>query len=175
MPYITRDKLINLSTTHHGKTQTLKERFLNKIDNQKENGCIEWKGYTSITGGHGVLSIRIDGKAYMYKAHRLSYQFFKGEIPKNKLVLHNCNNVKCINPEHLRIGTQKENVLDRIKDGTDNKGERHGMSKLTTSCILKIRELKKLNLNASEIGAHFNVSEWTIYDVLSKRRWSHVK
>jgi hypothetical protein len=171
MAYIKREKLINLITTHHGKTQSLKERFLNMIDSEKENGCINWNGYTSITGGHGVLSIRINGKPFMYKAHRLSYQLFKGEIPKDKFVLHNCNNVKCVNINHLRIGTQKENVLDRIKDGTDNKGERHGLSKLTEEQVKKIKKMEGHHL---EIAKLFNVSQKAIYDIIHGRTWGHI-
>jgi HNH endonuclease len=174
MAYIKREKLINHSSFYHGITKTLKERFLEKLSKKDKNGCINWKGNFASTGGHAIIGFIINGKSYTYKAHRLSYQFFKGEIPRKKFVLHSCNNVKCVNPEHLRVGTQKENVRDRIKDETDNKGERHGMSKLTEAKVKKIRKMKKLKMNAATIGAHFNVSEWTIYDVLNKRRWSHV-
>jgi hypothetical protein len=171
MAYIKREELINLVTFHHGKTKSLKQRFLEKVGKKRKNDCIHWNGYKSITSGHGVISIRLNGKSYMYKAHRLAYQFYINEIPKGKLVLHNCNNVKCVNPYHLRIGTQKENVLDRIKDGTDNKGERHGMSKLT---IKQVKKIKKMKINDLEIAKIFNVSRKAIYDIKHQRTWSHI-
>lgn len=171
MAYFEREKLINHITIHNGKTYSLKERFLKSVGKIRKNGCMNWKGPIAQTGGHGTIGIRLNGKCYTYKAHRLSYQLFKGEIPRDKFVLHSCNNAKCVNPDHLRIGTQKENVLDRIKDGTDNKGERHGMAKLTKNKVKKIRKMKGHHLKIATI---FNVSQKAIYDVIHKRTWKHV-
>ena len=76
-----------------------------------ENGCIEWNG-----GRYGNVSVN----GIKYKAHRMSYIINHGLIPEGHLVCHLCGNPKCINPDHLFIGTHKENTQDMVSKGRDN-------------------------------------------------------
>ena len=79
----------------------------NKIE---KNGCWEWKKKKTL---HGYGETSIQGKSRL--VHRLSYEIFKGKIPEGKNVCHSCDNKICFNPDHLWIGTQKENIEDCIK------------------------------------------------------------
>ena len=171
MAYITRDKLINLVNIHHGKSQTLKQRFLRNIGKVRKTGCIHWLGARSACGDYGILRITIDDKSTCYKAHRLAYQLFKDEIPPNMLVLHSCGNSRCINHNHLYLGTQKENSQDTARHCRDNKGERHGMSVLTAEKVKLIKALKWDDLSISKM---FKVSRKAIYDIKHNRTWSHI-
>jgi len=72
-----------------------------------ENGCWEWHGSIHAQG-HGQF--HPSGKERMYHAHRYSYELFKDEIPKGKLLDHLCRNRKCVNPDHLEVVTHEENL-----------------------------------------------------------------
>lgn len=76
------------------------------------NECMNFTGHLN---NNGYGSIRYDG--ILMVAHRLSYLLAYGDIPKRKNVLHKCDNPKCINPKHLFIGTQKDNMHDMLKKG----------------------------------------------------------
>jgi len=83
----------------------------------ENNNCWEWMGRKA--RGYGVLWAQ-----KMIKAHRFSYLFYKGQIPKNKIVCHSCDNPSCVNPNHLWLGTHKENAEDRDKKGRQRKPKR---------------------------------------------------
>ena len=70
-------------------------------------------------------------------AHRVSYLIHKGDIPEEMVILHSCDNPACVNPDHLSIGTQKENMQDMIKKGRQNFGH---FRKLTPDQMKSIRQ-----------------------------------
>ena len=84
------------------------DKFLKKV--LKTETCWIWKGALN-NHGYGQFSINYKN----ITSHRASWIFHKGEIPKGKLICHHCDNRKCVNPEHLYIGTHKTNALDRVK------------------------------------------------------------
>lgn len=88
----------------------LKKRLLARITKQ-DNGCWIWQG--ACRSGYGA--IRVGAK--VCQTHRLSYTLFKGNIPDGLLVCHTCDTKKCINPEHLFVGTHKDNMADCVNKG----------------------------------------------------------
>ena len=87
---------------------TPQERFWKKV--VKTEGCWEWIGAVTSTG-YGVFQKGRRGEM-LHKAHRFSYEFHFGAIPENRLVLHTCDNKRCVCPSHLEIGDHSKNIKD---------------------------------------------------------------
>jgi len=86
-----------------GIPEKIYKKFLKNVE--KLNDCWEWKG--ALSKGYGIFFY-----TKMIKAHRFSYIYNKGKIEFGKLICHKCNNKKCVNPDHLYMGTHKDNMLD---------------------------------------------------------------
>lgn len=94
---------------------TIKERLLYYSVPEPNTGCWLWTAAT-FSGKYGSYgAIRVKNK--LSKAHRVSYQTFVGPIPSGLSVCHRCDTPECINPDHLFVGTKKDNSLDMMKKG----------------------------------------------------------
>lgn len=129
-----------------------------------------WVWHKSIEqSGYG--RIKINGRTI--KAHRLSWNIHFGEIPPGLFVCHKCDNPPCVNPEHLFLGTAKDNTQDMIEKGRKAiiNGEQVGTSKLTTTEVLNIFIDKRAY---QEISEDYKVSRGLIGNIKRKEIWSHV-
>lgn len=106
-------------------------------------------------------------------AHRLSYRMHKGEIPPGMVVCHRCDNPPCCNPNHLFLGTHRDNVLDKIAKGRDNSpnGSRHWNSKLTEAQAFAIYNDPRTQ---REIVADYGISRGTVSQIKNGQGWRHV-
>lgn len=148
----------------------IKERVLSRVN--KTKNCWLWMGCVN-NFGYGLL--RFEKKCY--RVHRLSYLIYKGEIPQGMLVCHTCDNPPCVNPEHLFLGTHKDNARDRSFKGRNNfpLGERHGLSKLTKEKILEIRKLYGHgDINQKELAKMFSVDQTNISYIVNRKTWKHI-
>lgn len=148
--------------------------------------CWEWLGSVS-SDGYGKC--KRGGKTY--RAHRLSYEIFRGEIPKGHFICHHCDNPLCVNPEHLWAGTHKDNEDDKDKKGRRSpspstshphllpKGEKHHGAKLTAEQVEEAYKykLKNLMVKADDIITAFNLqcTASTLLQALSGKTWRHLK
>lgn len=135
---------------------------LKRISQVDENDCWIWLGPVS---GHakkpyGQLWIgsRQTNDARKVQAHRYSFEIFRGPIPAGILVCHRCDNHRCINPEHLFLGTSKDNTQDAIQKGRlvappHEIGEKGSHAKLTDAQVLAIRTDRRISrIVAAEYG-----------------------
>lgn len=106
------------------KSKKDKKRFFDKVDKTSQLPCWIWTA-GKYRGGYGAFSF---GRNNTHATHRISFRYYKGEIPKGKVVRHTCNNTSCVNPDHLILGTQKENGTDRKKSGV-TAGKNHYKAK----------------------------------------------
>jgi len=93
--------------------KSFSDRFWDKVDKQS-NGCWEWLGGTN--KGYGAVS----HEGSMKLAHRVAWRLLNGGIPSGVLVLHKCDNRRCVNPEHLYLGSYSDNNLDRAVRNPSN-------------------------------------------------------
>lgn len=128
---------------------------------EDRDSCWIWKGYIG-NDGYGVSK-------YNRKAHRISYEIFKGEIPEKIFVCHTCDIKSCVAPHHLFLGTTQDNIIDMYKKGKGN-------FRLCHDSIMRIRELYgKGDISQREIAEMFGVSRRTISHVTTGRSWSYIK
>ena len=139
-----------------------------KIEND-ETGCWTWQG-TIKKDGYGVLMV----SGIWTRAHRHSFELFKEYIKRSLIILHSCNNTKCVNPDHLRQGTKKENGEDMIASGRQVNGERCALSKLTSEDVLKIRALSEKGFKDKEIAKEFNTASSNVNLIVNRKTWKHI-
>lgn len=143
-----------------------KERIEAKVERLTECGCWIWMGGCQMRGYGELLS-----NNKKYSAHRASYLLYKGEIPKGMYVCHKCDTVSCVNPDHLFLGTQKDNLQDMARKGRSTKGEKNGQAKLTTN---QIKEIISSQDTHQSIADKFGVSRSHVGLIKNKERWAHV-
>ena len=145
---------------------TLKERFDSKV--QRTEGCWLW---IAALHGKGYGHMRVAGK--VEKAHRVSYEIFNGPIPYGMMVLHTCDNPRCVNPDHLFLGTNKDNMADMAAKGRGNapRGEEQHLARLTEAAVQSIRASRKPGI---ALARDFGISPQTVCDVRKRKTWKHI-
>jgi len=125
-----------------------------------------WTGHKD-KDGYGRMCHR--GKDL--RSHRVAYELYNGAIPKDKLIMHSCDIPGCCNPEHLSVGTNKENSDDKVTKGRNKTiyGEDRWNSKLTCDIIDEILADDSPN---SQIGKKFNVKSEQIRRIKNGERWN---
>ena len=150
------------------------ERFWASVDKSAPNGCWHWVGCILGTG-YGQFTVRSDGNKRRYGAHRFSYQLNVGDIPGGLFVCHRCDNPRCVNPEHLFLGTTQDNTADRHRKGRDPRGEASNRSKLTNDKVRQIRALYvPRKFPTRRLAKLFGISQTNVRDIIARKIWSHV-
>ena len=142
------------------------EYFAERTVTVAESGCMIWMLGT-VKGGYGKVSKR--GKSSV--AHRESWIAKNGPIPEGMILCHKCDVPSCVNPDHLFLGTHKENSRDMVRKGRSAKGSKIAKSVLTEDLV---RQIRSENGTYAEIGRKFGVYQGTIRHVMLRETWRHV-
>lgn len=132
--------------------------------------------YTGSTNQAGYGQFRVNG--YLYRTHRLSWEIHNGPIPAQMKVLHHCDNPKCMNPTHLFLGSQQDNVNDCKFKGRfkSNAGSCNPKAFLNECEVIQIKELLRAGkFSQGEIAHKFKISRSTINNIATGKTWCHVK
>lgn len=145
------------------------QRF--ELQMQRSGGCWEWVGPKN---GRGYGQFYFEGR--LTRAHRTSYRMHIGPIPDGMVVCHRCDNPSCVNPAHLFIGSQKDNVVDCVKKGrrADKRGENNGHATITTEQALTIKQLWASGLSCLQIAKVMGVSRNLANSICHGRSWKHI-
>lgn len=164
-----RAGLLPIGTRARG---TLEDRFWRFVE--KTDGCWNWTGRSLNKKGYGQIGMGGKGAKHI-TAHRLSYIIHNGNIPEGMIILHSCDNPNCVNPSHLRSGTQSENILEAIAKGRKtppklpyHSGETHPSAKITE---LQAREIKFSGRPLKDLSKEFGLSYTTVRRIRAGIIW----
>ena len=146
------------------------KRFWDKVNKDAPNGCWEWTGYIR---KDGYAKIDVGGKCI--PAHRYSWVLANGEIPfhdsyHGMCVLHKCDNRKCVNPDHLTLGTQRDNNNDRDKKGRQASTKSWSSGHLITyngETLPLYKWAKKVGISRQTLRYRIHISGWSVEDALT--------
>lgn len=140
-----------------------RDRFLSKVK-KMPSGCWEWQGSTATNNGYGRFWV---GNRHVM-AHRFSWRLSGNKIPQGQFLCHSCDNPKCVNPDHMFVGTHAENMQDAVAKN------RHS-GKLSTEDVQEIRGLLNSTFTQEQIGKMYEVSRAAIGHIKRGSTWGWLK
>jgi hypothetical protein len=142
----------------------------------RTEGCIEWP-FTRVPGPRPYGQVQYQQRLWL--THRLSFTLHSGPIPEGMQVCHRCDNPPCVNPNHLFLGTRRDNMQDSVSKGRNfvPRGNSNKKSKLTEDDIRYIRENHvpmTRNKGPKPLAMKFGVSVGTIVCIVRRQAWKHI-
>jgi len=157
------------------------DRFLAKVE--KTDGCWNWIGGKFGTDKgvqHRYGCFMISKSRGNILAHRAAWELFVGEIPEGKIVCHKCDHPICVNPEHLFIGTQRDNCRDMAKKKRNFvlHGEDSRFHKITEKDVLHLREIygqkEGMVKDMIKVAKNMGIGKSQFYNIVSRKCWAHL-
>ena len=151
-------------------TESEQRRFWSKV--QKTDNCWLWNS-NKVRGGYGQFSFR-RGKSY---AHRISWETVHGLVPVGFELCHKCDVPSCVNPAHLFLGTHTQNMRDCVSKGrnVNQRGQKHGMAKLTDADVIEIRRrFETERVSKRTLSVEFGISDVMVGLIIRKVCWKHL-
>lgn len=145
----------------------LLDRFNAKVDRSCD--CHIW---TASFGSAGYGQIAVDGAPRA--AHRVAWELEHGPVPAGMCVCHRCDVKACVNPAHLFLGTQADNLGDMRSKGREARGEGHGNASLSGDQVVAIRALSASGLSQRRIARVLGVSKSAVQAVIDGKTWRHL-
>jgi hypothetical protein len=147
-------------------------KFWSKV--KKTPDCWLWQGMTN-GDGYGLVRQYHGRRSHETRAHRFAYELIVGPIPEGLFVCHKCDVRNCVNPDHLFLGTNTENMQDAASKQRVPHGTKHYRTKLTEDDVRDIRKASARGATRREVAERFGVSTQAIFSIATGRTWRHVK
>lgn len=154
---------------------SLENRFFRNLKMGEPDQCWEWHGCRDAKG-YGRFSV--NGKNQL--AHRLAWKFLIGPIKSGLFACHHCDNPPCCNPNHIFLGSNRDNMIDAARKGklghSRQCGEARPLSKLTNNDVIEIRSRVASGFAKSYrvLGKEFKVSASTVCHIVKRQSWKHI-
>lgn len=145
-------------------------RFWSHVNRAEAEACWSYCGYVS-DRGYGVFGYTSGGRSVRVRAHRLAWELSRGEIPDGLSVLHRCDNPRCVNPSHLFLGSQKDNMHDAVRKG---RKRAWGLQKLNAEQVHEIRRRCRRGERQRDVGRAFGVARNTVSQIVNRKTWAHL-
>ena len=149
-------------------TITTEDRFWAKVD--KTDSCWLWTA-AKVRHGYGLFHWPQGDRQAQGTAHRYSWRLHRGEIPAEMFVLHRCDNPSCVNPDHLFLGTHRENMKDKMAKGRWNTG--HG-KRIAPDTVRLIRREVNNGTSRGAMARRLGVSATMVSEICSGKRWKNI-
>jgi hypothetical protein len=155
------------------------DRFWSKVLRPSPDACWIWQGRVN-SNGYGRFEVWQQGRRFRPLAHRIAYRLDKGGLDDTIKLLHRCDLPSCCNPDHLRPGTQADNMADasakgRLAGKRVPRGENHYATRLTDSDVRQIRRRYAAGqISQRALAAEYQVSQRTIGAIALRQTWTHV-
>lgn len=133
--------------------------------------CWEWTACRD-RDGYGIFNMGELGENF--RANRASWIIHNGPIPKRMMVLHKCDNRPCVNPKHLFLGTNDENMKDMVNKGRAARGVKNVNSKITEHHAFMIKHLSLAGNRICDIMKQLSLPRKTVEHVVYGNTWKHV-
>lgn len=150
------------------------ERLWAKVDKSHPSGCWLWLGST-YRKGYGKIYAG-PPRGFTQPVHRVVWEAIHGPIQDGLFVLHQCDNPRCVNPAHLHLGDNGQNMRECVTRGRHKvyRGSTNNRSKLTEEQVMQIRQLRQQGHKTRELAKQFHVSHSLIVEICNRQRWKHV-
>ncbi len=149
-------------------------RFWSHVDKTEDDQqCWLWRASGS-DEGYGHFSLRRNNRGICALAHRMAWAITNGPILNGLSVLHRCDVPSCVNPNHLWLGTQAENMADMIQKKRLPVGVKRWNNRFSEADVLDMRDLRNKGWKLKEIGQKYAAKLYIICDIVNRRSWKHL-
>jgi hypothetical protein len=163
------------SCSNKDRRRPIDERFWSLVERRGPDECWLWTAATD-RYGYGVISESLGSRSQrtQLSTHRLSYELANGPVPDGAYVLHRCDTRACVNPSHLWLGTNVDNMADMAAKGRAMHGPSHVHAKLNAPAVRQIRADYALGCTLASLARRYSVTAQSIRAVVDGETWRHV-
>jgi hypothetical protein len=167
--------MVSKAIAHHFRRLPFWERV--RLQTVEHRGCLIFTGVKDECGYGRIRDNRFGKATRAIRLHRAVWERDRGPIPKGLVVCHRCDVRACINPDHLFIGTQGDNIKDMERKGRRRsiRGSQQTQAKLNEPWVLAIKARLRQNETCASIARFYQVSEGLIRHIKQGRKWAHVQ